>query len=309
MSSSFSMSSAVRGYHVYKDIWAATVGEVLTCSRELHNLRDPFAVAVKKGSIIVGHVPRTISAACSMFLRRNGTISCQVTGNRRYSSDLPQGGLEIPCILTFSGDAMHVEKVKGLLEDLKLLKAKADPKTDDVDDDGSDVGESKSDSITEVHSTDEEESMPKRRKVGEDTNNSVWVSIRGIILTETDKHTISNGSELTDMHINFFQQLLHQQFPTLEGLRSSLSPVIKIGTWIDKYMQIFHCYGNHWVCASTIGCQDGTIQIYDSMYSVVCKDVQTILSQVFSQSKVQCKVTCIQKQNGTKDLRVVCHGS
>ena len=254
--SSFSVSSAVRGYHVYKDIWTATEGEILPCSRELHNLRDPFAVAVKKGPLIVGHVPRIISAACSMFLRKNGTITCQVTGNRRYSSDLPQGGLEIPCTLTFSGDTMYVEKLKGLLHD---LKTKANPKTDSITagvDDCDDVNES---SIPEVLSTDDEEedSMCKRKKVGE----TVWVSIKGIILTDNDQRIIANGSELTDMHINFFQQLLHQQFPTLQGLRSSLSPVANIGSWTDRYMQIFHCYGNHWVCASTVGCQDGTIQI------------------------------------------------
>ena len=27
------MTCCVRGYHVYKDIWAATIGEVLVCSR------------------------------------------------------------------------------------------------------------------------------------------------------------------------------------------------------------------------------------------------------------------------------------
>ena len=27
----------VRGYHVYKDIWAATIGEVLVCSQEPTN--------------------------------------------------------------------------------------------------------------------------------------------------------------------------------------------------------------------------------------------------------------------------------
>ncbi len=61
MSASFSFSSAVRGYHVYRDIWHAAEGEVLPCSRELHNLRDPFAVAIQKDSMIVGHVPRLIS--------------------------------------------------------------------------------------------------------------------------------------------------------------------------------------------------------------------------------------------------------
>ncbi len=92
---------------------------MLPCSTELHNLRNPFAVAIQKDSMIVGHVPRLISAACSTFLRRNGTITCRVVGGRRYSSDLHQGGLEIPCILTFTGNAMLVEKVKQLLEELK----------------------------------------------------------------------------------------------------------------------------------------------------------------------------------------------
>ena len=102
--STFSISSSVRGYHVYKDIWEAAEGEVLPCIRELHNLQDPFAVAVKKDSTIVGHIPRLISAACSSFLRRNGMISCR-------KEDLPQGGLEIPCMLTFlAEEEQFIEK-------------------------------------------------------------------------------------------------------------------------------------------------------------------------------------------------------
>ena len=31
-------------------------------------------------------------------------IKCTITEARRYSSDLPEGGLEVPCTLHFSGD-------------------------------------------------------------------------------------------------------------------------------------------------------------------------------------------------------------
>ena len=31
------MACCVRGYHVYKDMWAAAIGEVLVCSREPTN--------------------------------------------------------------------------------------------------------------------------------------------------------------------------------------------------------------------------------------------------------------------------------
>ena len=39
---------------------------------------------------IVGHVPRTISVSCGLFLKKGGTISCVVTGPRqpRYSRDI-----------------------------------------------------------------------------------------------------------------------------------------------------------------------------------------------------------------------------
>ena len=40
----------MRGYHIYKDIWEANVGEELPCQRESGNHADPFAVAVVRSS-------------------------------------------------------------------------------------------------------------------------------------------------------------------------------------------------------------------------------------------------------------------
>ena len=67
--------------------------EELSCRQEGGNRHNPYAVAVLKGTIVAGHVPRKISAACSLFLRRQGTILCTITGVRQFSNDLPQGGL------------------------------------------------------------------------------------------------------------------------------------------------------------------------------------------------------------------------
>ena len=106
MSYTFSFDSMIRGYHEYMLIWNnPDAGEELTCSRELGNSHDPYAIAVKKmigrEERVVGHVPRQISAICSLFMRRGGNIRCQVTGDKRCSADLPQGGLEISAILIF----------------------------------------------------------------------------------------------------------------------------------------------------------------------------------------------------------------
>ena len=86
--STFTISSVVRGYHVYKGIWNTPQGEVPPCRSDRTNLHDPFTVSVVEDDQTVGHVSRRISAACSMFLRRNGTITCRVTGTRKYSTDL-----------------------------------------------------------------------------------------------------------------------------------------------------------------------------------------------------------------------------
>ena len=66
----------------------------------------------------IGHVPRRISTICSLFIRRGGAINCRVNGHRRYSADLLQGGLEIPCILTFiANNHKEGNKAKKLMED------------------------------------------------------------------------------------------------------------------------------------------------------------------------------------------------
>ena len=79
----FIVESCIRGYHIYKDIWDATIGEELQCARKSDVSNNRYAVAVRKNNAVVGHVPRKISRVCVLFLERNGTITCTITGPRR----------------------------------------------------------------------------------------------------------------------------------------------------------------------------------------------------------------------------------
>ena len=45
----FTLSSCVRGYHVYRDAWNPSVGETVNCEREGRNVEDPYAVALWEG--------------------------------------------------------------------------------------------------------------------------------------------------------------------------------------------------------------------------------------------------------------------
>ncbi len=85
----YEVSSVVRGFHVYQRSWSPSLEEQLECLREASNDKDRYAVAVLRHGSVVGHIPRRISAACSLFIERNGRIHCRITGTRQYSADLP----------------------------------------------------------------------------------------------------------------------------------------------------------------------------------------------------------------------------
>ena len=61
----FQKESCVRGYHLYKDVWNAVLGEELLCRRGAGNSSDLYTVAVLKDGTTIGHLPRKISARCS----------------------------------------------------------------------------------------------------------------------------------------------------------------------------------------------------------------------------------------------------
>ena len=111
----FRYDSCIRGFYVYKDVWNPVVGETLNAEREKNNPADKYAVSVMKDGNIVGHVPRKISKTAAFFLKHGGTLRCTVTGKHRWSGDLDMGGLEILCVMTFSGPLPLIERIKTLL--------------------------------------------------------------------------------------------------------------------------------------------------------------------------------------------------
>lgn len=111
--------STIRGYHHYKTVWTATIGQTLQVQREHGNTHDVFAVCIKNDSnITVGHVPIKLSRIFWSYLERGGCVQVVVTGPRMFATDLVQGGLDIPCKYIFHGEKKLVKKLKKLLERL-----------------------------------------------------------------------------------------------------------------------------------------------------------------------------------------------
>ena len=203
------MDSCVRGYQIYKENWPAPIGQFLECIPEDGNIHDPYCVAVilPDSNETFDHVPHRISAACRSFLRRNGSIICQVTGHRRHSADLIQGGLEIPCQMTFRAPKKEIDKVEWLLRDFELIVSGNEPmsKKPKVEQEASDL-------VVQLPIQHENRGNDER----------IWLKIDGCWLTEHNKSLITTGSMLNDHHINFAQKLLHKQFPLADGLFNTL---------------------------------------------------------------------------------------
>ena len=202
-----------------------------------------------------------------------------MSGRRRRSIDLPQGGLEEPCTLTFIRSDKEVSKVDRLI--------KAAP-TEAVDDRAT---------MEEPISIAEEPSSKKKciDRVLDGEEDSIWLTINGEFLTRSDTTTLIKGGCLNDRHINFAQQLLHKQYPTtgntLLEAKTPLNGKIKCG------LQILHDRGNHWVVASNIGCDHVTI--YDLLYDTIDEKTKGIVNNLFDlPDPTMINIVMIQKQGG-----------
>ena len=107
---SYTLSSCVRGHHVYKDIWTPFVGQELDVKTEATNPRDVFAVATTLDDNVVGHLPIEISKVAWYFIQHGGRIRCTITGHRNMS-DVAGKGLEVPCSYKFTGQSKLIKKL------------------------------------------------------------------------------------------------------------------------------------------------------------------------------------------------------
>ena len=117
-------SAAVRGFHIYRDVWKPLENEELECLFERHNLFDMFAIKTCRleGGQIVGHLPREISRPTKFLLDRGAKVTAQLTGTHYRRSPLFQG-LEIPCLVkvTISGSIKGhtlIQRYQQMVEEL-----------------------------------------------------------------------------------------------------------------------------------------------------------------------------------------------
>ena len=219
-----SVESMICGYHEYMCIWEnPSIEDHMFCEREIGNPYDTHAVAIK-GSITedatgtvttVGDVPRKICAMCSIFIRRGGTIICVVNGVCCYSADLPQGGLEIPCILKFmTKNQSEVAKTECFL--ISSLNVTSTGVSEDVQiaSSGKSSDKSHSDVVKDHAVAEVNDAVPESepRPIVDLTESSSTGSPPARKQKTFDKEKNIMGEELSDDEINYAQQLLKTKY-------------------------------------------------------------------------------------------------
>ena len=59
-------------------------------------------------SVTVGHLPKFMSKLAHFFVKHAGKIRCEITGSKRYTSDLEHGGLEITAKIIFQNSNKRI---------------------------------------------------------------------------------------------------------------------------------------------------------------------------------------------------------
>ena len=115
------ISSWIRGFHVYKDWWTPTCGEILPLQPEPEIAEDKNAVAVLKESRVIGHIPyhlantKNRTGIVTHFISKptnRGLVEvCGKAVNRGGGL-----GMEIPCVYIFDGPNKHVDLLEQLID-------------------------------------------------------------------------------------------------------------------------------------------------------------------------------------------------
>lgn len=130
-----------------------------------------------------------------------------------------------------------------------------------------------------------------------------WVpSLR---LRKEDQLITSKGKWLTDTIIDSYQALLHLGYPHICGLQEvALANTLSFDIQSGNFIQVLNISECHWIIVSNIGCESGTIAIYDSLCSgsVPVRTTEQITSIVYSNNKsIKLQFKSVQTQVGGSD--------
>lgn len=101
--------------------------------------------------------------------------------------------------------------------------------------------------------------------------------------------------------------LLREIDPVMGGLqRPTLGRCRNFGTVTGQFIQILHAGNKHWICVSTVGSDDGIVDLYDSLFDNIIENEveQQVINLVGIDKFSGIRIVAIQQQSNGSDCGV-----
>ena len=101
------------------------------------------------------------------------------------------------------------------------------------------------------------------------------------------------------MFLSSSRALLLQFFPNMAGLQPPvLQKVFAFQVHSGEFVQIIHVRNIHWCVVSAVGCETGVVQVYDSLYSNLSKEL-------IKSKELKITMMDVEKQSNGSDCGVL----
>ena len=119
-----------------------------------------------------------------------------------------------------------------------------------------------------------------------------WLKNELYTLNDEERETIQSPSGwLNDNIISAAQMILLQQFPHMSGLQPpTLAQAMAFQVHRGEFVQILCVGDSHWCTVSNVGCDDGVVNVYDSMYPSVSFNTMYVIASLLFTSAPKLKI-------------------
>ena len=138
---------------------------------------------------------------------------------------------------------------------------------------------------------------------------SIWIG--GVLYTLFYKDwevVLSPNGWPTDNIIMAAQKIAIQHYPNMQGLQPvSLQKVNAFGVHTEEFVQIINIRNCHWCVVSTVGCDKGVVNVFDSLYPSVSDSTMNVIARLMyiSESSLEVRMMDVEQQLNSSDSGVL----
>ena len=113
---------------------------------------------------------------------------------------------------------------------------------------------------------------------------------------------------LTDNIITVAQKLMLQHYPHMSGLQPPvLQETLSFQVHREEFVQILNIHNYHWCVVTNIGCKDGVVNVYDSLYASVSNVTARVIASLLfcSAPRLTIRMMDVEEQKNGADCGVL----